>query len=884
VLLSVMVPGGSLQRLKRGFARLSTDQTQVPAAVGFALFDAPSHLLPRSGLVEVRLVSPLDGRPYALKRAIDVAEHWQAEDLETGWLAASGATDTAHWVHQHLDVPVDLPLPLLFRDVVSFSLPVTMAWLLEEDGLRERKLAEMLRTERYPAGLRWLNDVLAEARAEAQAIEAEFRLLEGRDALLGQFQERFESARLQAIQTADQATTLAADASRAETEAQRFAALQADLDELRNELQARTVRLARLEAEAEHWNHWQSVRDRAERAMDEHRADWQAYQDATAEIGRLESELAGADALRVELQAAAGEVLALQRERALLESQVAAVEAAETAAAELGEAVQHQQQLEQQIGANQERALRLELANRALQQALADSKRIELVLGGVERQITDLEQLGPQAAKLKRLQNELEDQQRRAREAARQVDHLRFLEAAVRAIGGHLDELRKGASVTERMTARAGAGGNGSGGAQDRTLAGHLRQAVDHQVEALDRQLKDWQAQIRDLADAPSRLNQLRSTVHQLEQEIGGVRQVEIKLSAAAALKQHRKHLRDRFEQLKKLIDAQLKEQKECSDAPARLSQLRQELSALNDPRAEREAQLRTAARKRDLEAALKQVQHKLVEGEDRQASLERRMQALATRREALAAQERKREEAHDGYCTYLAQQAVAELAASFHPQLEQALARLEAERSLQSQAESRQTALLAAIAEVQDAPVRAAALQARVADAQAHALEWKNRYQDAAEDLAAAQGNREELKRKERELSVRRRAYELLIGARGTMQETEKIIGTELRQALAVAAGAWLRYLAGDPEVDVAWRWGEAPVLVRGGAEHPLDELSPVMQACCALALRLALASDASRFGTLFLSDLGALQESEEFTDRLQRLEGFDQLLVSPA
>jgi hypothetical protein len=56
---------------------------------------------------------------------------------------------------------------------------------------------------------------------------------------------------------------------------------------------------------------------------------------------------------------------------------------------------------------------------------------------------------------------------------------------------------------------------------------------------------------------------------------------------------------------------------------------------------------------------------------------------------------------------------------------------------------------------------------------------------------------------------------------------------------------------------------------------------LPPRDQACCALALRLAVAADASRLGTVFIAGLQAVEDPEGLVDRLELLPEFDQFLL---
>ncbi|HEX6513277.1 MAG TPA: hypothetical protein VF157_13320, partial [Chloroflexota bacterium] len=349
-------------------------------------------------------------------------------------------------------------------------------------------------------------------------------------------------------------------------------------------------------------------------------------------------------------------------------------------------------------------------------------------------------------------------------------------------------------------------------------------------------------------------------------------------------LRQQRKYLSERSEQLKRLAETQLKEQRECSDAPARSSQLRKDVAALRDPRAHRHALLQTAARKQAVEGELRQVQRNLSQAEKRRDELAQRVADLTACQETLGIQRRRTEETHEAYCMYRAQQAIADLAANADPELAAASSELEVQNRLQEQAEARATALAASIRPLEDAPARAAALRARMEEAETRAADWKERYQVAADELAAGEQNRIELGKAQAALTLHQRAHALLVASPATFEEAEGRLATRLRNELARAATERLHFLLDDEEAAFAWQQGQAPALVKAGATRQLDELGPLERYCCALAWRLALAADSSRFGAVFVSGLGPLQQSEPIIRKLQRLPFLDQLVVTSA
>lgn len=881
MLHSVTVPGAEQIDFGHGLINLWPGREGIPTALAFAVFDRTSRRLPPSGFVEVELDGPLDGRRYIARRALDMPDHWQVADVESGWLAARNAGETRQWLGGAFQLSEEVSLETLFANYLTISVPVSVAWLLEDAARREAKLREWFRMQGYADGVRWLGGVHTQANLERADVQSRVSHCEGRDGLFDDLRRAFDAGRRGSLASLDRVTELQRELDEARIGQDQLNGLEQELQDVDEDLGRRHQAMAVLEAQLERWRHWQSVHERARRSMQEHHAEWQEYQDACVEVSKLAGELSGIESVRGELQTASATALTLQREEVIVEEQMTAVRRAETAAGELADRVEQQRQLEQQLNGAQERAQRLDIVGRALQQAIAEAKRTEVLLADADHQLAEVEQLSPYVGRIKKLRDELKEQERLLREASRQVDHLRFLEPTLKAISGHLDDLRKGASASQRLTVKTAAVGNGASDANERIVAGHLREAIENQVVALERELRDWQIQARELAGAPMKFNQLRATIHQLEQELETARGVEVKLGAMPALKQHRKYLAEHLDELKKTIDARSKEHHECADAPARVSQLRQDLSSLRDPRSQQQVLLRTAARKNALESELRQLRHRKAQAEDRQQALEEQLIALQQVRETLRAQEIRRDRAHDGYCAYVAQQAIVELSSSSEAEVESVSSSLENERHAEQQADVRKTALLASIEPLKGAPERVLTLSARVEEAEQRAGDWKERYQVSAEAFDAAEANRAELQRRRSELATRQRALALLESAQSAVDQARVALGTRLRQQTAHAATPLLRCLTGDDQLELGWAWAEAPTLVRAGASRSLAELDPLDQAYCALALRLALAADASRFRTVFISDLGPLDRLEEFRRRLSRTPEFDQILL---
>ncbi|MBV9120277.1 MAG: hypothetical protein JOZ39_06175 [Chloroflexi bacterium] len=850
---------------------------QVAAAVGYALFDAGSGVLGRSGEVAVDWTAPLDGRRYIVRRAVDVPEHWQVQDAETGWTAASGSIECGRWQRRILSVPEEWSLADLFTRVVAFSLPVTLAWLEEGGGQRDREFARMLRLDGYREAGRAVDREIEAARAVSTGLrEAEQRLI----ALDSQFERRLEGARIareRELASAARCAELRQQLDREQARVGRLSSLEAELAATDQEGRAALQMLAVLDSRAAAAAGWQATKQRAAALAAEHEPHWSAYEQASAAVARFESQLAGSDAIRSELTAAQAAVLALQREQGVLEQRREGIRQAEEAAAELTAQVNQQQVLQNELSVGQERAIRLELVNRALQLALAESKRLEVLLAETDRQITELEPLSQQPQRLRAIEEQLEQAQSQLREANRRSEQAHVIEAAMRSIGASLDDLRKGTAVTGRL-ALSGSG-NGAGAGEERG-AGHLREAVDHQIEALERQIREWQAQLRDLSPAAQQVNQLRSAIHQIEQELAAGRKQEVRLGALPALRQHAKNLRDRLDQLKQSSAGLIKEQQECADTARRLPQLRKDLTMLNDPRAAQLGWRHVVAAKDEVDAELRRVAHELADRSQRQQHLEREVEALTSVEHDLAEARNRAAASHQGYCTHLAQRAIVELAAGASQEFDGLAAEIEHQRGLLADAQRRQTSQRSELSELARAPAEVAACAARLDEAEAHRTLCQELAAQADQELAGVQANRAELQAARAELAADERATELMMQVGRGVREIEAAMGAHLRGEVAALGSAILSVLMPGPEARMSWRWGEPPELSSGGSARSLQSLSAADQVRFILALRLAVVAQACRLGSAIVGGAETLRDRSG----LDALPGFDQLLLLSA
>ncbi|MDE3076028.1 MAG: hypothetical protein KGJ86_11420, partial [Chloroflexota bacterium] len=608
LLASLSVGEAAPVTIEAGVVRLGPEAKLLPAAAGFALFDVDSPVLPRSAQVTLEFASTLDGRTYRAQRARGKPGQWTIHDRASGYLAASGRDQVLDWLRRAFRVRDGLALPRLFSDLVCFSLPVTLSLLMDEPAIRERKMAPLFRLERYPPALRQIDDVIGRLRDRRQEVAAEAKLLQGQASWSDPFRQRLQAARDAQAGLRQRADDLRRQLQAASEWRERRRSLTAELEAARQGIESRKRALAGLEAEAAHAGRKTEQLEQAQARLVELEAGRRAFEEADRQIKAASSALARRAAQREQLNAATNGLAAAQGTVAALEEQLAGMKEAIELAKSMQELVGRQESLEVQLAEAQERAMRLQAANRGMQDLLTELKRTEVLAGEVERQLQELGRSNVRAQRVHDMEQEMGALEAKLRDAVRQADELELVQGAARATSGKLQELRKAAAMTDRAALRVASTGAG----EDRTVVGHLRDAIDQQLATLDTQVQAWERRAHDLSSAPMAANQLRASILKLQDELSEAREAERQLSTARALRQQQRHFSDRLDELKQAIAAFAREQQTCREAPGQVANLRHDLAAMGDPRAERRALERAAGRKEAVEAELRIARRRL--------------------------------------------------------------------------------------------------------------------------------------------------------------------------------------------------------------------------------------------------------------------------------
>ncbi|HUZ76370.1 MAG TPA: hypothetical protein VMV93_02180 [Chloroflexota bacterium] len=876
ILTGCSIAGEPMVALDRGLSQLGDSGAMLATAVHFALFGGTVAAPGQGGLATLAVRSSLDGREYLVTRLREQPRDWNVQDVETGCRAATGEELAREWLATHLELAADLDLSDLFEAALTFSIPASLAWLADEPAVREHKFTPLLCLTRFPAAAQQVREALtlAEQRTHSLSTRRE-RAAGGVDARQG---AREEVARLQAEEQELQARLLAVlQAADIAAEHQRQAAeLAAILSDTRAQAGAQRLRQAALEAEIPRLQESADRLAQAQASLAQSEGPAAAHAAATEAADRARSGLAGLQQLQLQHgQAAANAALAQATARAA-EAELLRARAAKADAKALQEHVTRQDTLERRLAAATEKALRLPLIGQALDAQLTDSKRVEAQAEELERQLDELKHFAAQADRAAGLEAELLGLDDNLHDAIRQQLQGGMVEQAISAAVQRVERLRRMAGAGE-----ASAADTESPRAQGPGSAARLREVILEEIASLDTQIQSSNRQLRDLSTAPVLVGQIQAKRRRLQEELKATHDAALKAAAARVLRRLRTQLAERLKESKASLAELSRAQQECAAGPAEAADLRRELLALGDPRAELRLLERLSAREPELESELRSARRALDEALKSQHKLEARLAEMPALEAALAEAEAGRREHEAGYVARIGQLAIVDALAGAPTELAQAEAELEALRATLAGLDDRAANLAGRAAE------EAAAADA---DTAADVAAVKSRLAAIGESLGAAEAAQAALVAAEQEVTSLQveeahltRATGLLEATSAMLQQVQRDMGGHLRGRISATATHLLGQLLPDRSLVVRWREDDAALVWR--QDQPVDvvRLPPVEQLCCVLAFRLALVRSLCNARFTLLTHWGISARRGSIASQLARLTDFSQFLVLP-
>lgn len=930
------------------------------------------------GTVTVAFISSLDDREYHVFRRCGSSPTWYVHDPELGARVVEQHTDVVDFLRRHMRIETNIALDDLFNDAIGIPQGTFTADFLLTPTNRKKKFDILLQVEEYRKAFDNLAPTRAYLQDQRRLTDKRIDDLTRETDQLDGWREQLATGRARERALVADLDRLQREAAEAEATREALRRRQDDVTRLEGAARvaeaayaAADARLRDAAAQLDEARDAQAICEAARPGSDAHRAaqaQLAAARERQAERDDLVRERADA-ALRLE-----GETRDLANARVRLRE----AEAAAERVVALAPHVAHQAEL----GLARERAnvelQRLEALRRDLARVERERARLDSDLAASERQIAALEALRPEAELLEqRSQRVRMLQDQRAQAAARalrlraiaadQAEATAQREKAVKQEAKHGENVRKiranaalaeEAPALEEAHARASteirriearqdqlrASRTQSGGgdcpflgepclniqrkglpnlnayfdrliaqddqlllplraqlaesaehlAQARTVRGYFDRLPEYEEkhqEALDL-LRDCDERLVRLAEERAELDAFLRAAP-AEAEIAAA-QAELKrsddadkrLRALEPLRAERARLSASRESL--LRDAtQINEQAAAlASVPAALAQIEADLAALGDPRGQSAAAEQLARERTERAAIVDQLACAVTSGQAQVAALDERLRPFAGLDAELRALHEQAERTASDHTRFLQhQQTAAKL-----PERQRAHEAAAAEATTAAHARDTAAAAHARARADFDPDALTAAIQRADAlgaergratadlrhtqDGCLHLQGEITRVEALLDDLRAERAERDTLDDLER----------MLQQFRETIREAGPSIMKALLRQISVEANRIFGDIMGDRSAQLAWESDYEIVLRRDGKERSFAQLSGGEQMSAALAMRLALLHSLTRLDIAFFDEPTQNMDGERrgnLAEQIRRVRGFDQLLV---
>ncbi|KXK02130.1 MAG: putative DNA double-strand break repair Rad50 ATPase [Acidobacteria bacterium OLB17] len=827
-------------------------KTTIIEAVAWVMFDMLDYTKEqfvrrgeKKGSVLAAFISSLDEREYEVFR--DSGSAYFARDPRTGAVIANKKEEVRRFVWLHLGLDQGTDLESLFRQAIGVPQGTFTAVFLSTAAARKAIFDRLLKVDEY-------------RDAAAKLLETS-RFVEHRIADIREQVARAEGELARAENVAAERETLLAEAKEA---VEKIARLKLDLDAAKREFEATDkehTRLVELQAAAlasenacekaeltaTNARELLSAAEKAAALVDASREGSMKYQEAMAEIKRLEKMRLERDSIQTERNAVDTQLAAAEAEQRSIREQLARAETAAAEAKELLPKAAEQESIEKEIAAIRER--------------IASAKALEAERSAIEGQLAGLrEQFKLNAAAIKANSDKA-------------------------AVAGELIELEKRSG--ELITSLAGL------------------QASLERDERFQREIKNGLCPILsqkclNLAPGETLESFVTSQFSTLKQQIGELtsernavterlalaREGREAAAEAALLKRRNDEIKTEGEKLRERSDALSGNLAEAAELPRELESLESRLTVLADARGRLRVLEAQAGERDGLKKRSDSVDKKLAEFQQKQTELTARIEPFSAVDSGLAGALASRDANSQAHLAFLANERVA---AELEPRRDAAQ---KAEASLEAALQNAKDAVAARdmaassfdAARFENARALVASLD------RSHAAE-SARHGAISERLKALDLEIEKFAglRESRTLGLAERerldAVSKTTGfIRDTLKEAAPQIARNYVRHVAVEANGLFREITGNVERTLKWNDDYSVSVEEDTYERPFVSLSGGEQMSAALAVRLALLKQLTEIRIAFFDEPTTNMDEirrENLASAIRSVTNFDQLFV---
>ena len=810
-------------------------KTTILEAIGFALFDHLPYTQAdfvregqKSARVTVDFLSGWDERTYQVVRQCGSSNAYTVFDPELSLKICEGKADVSQFLRQHLGIDAATDLADLFSNAVGVPQGSFTAAFLDIPSRRKSIFDPLLRVAEYARAYEKLRDplrLLEQQRNEQEVIisglKGELTRLPSASAQAQELTDHIRNAEQQYCSL--QAALATAEAEKQSLEAQRETLLtlqrrwqlqQQELEKHKQKLEAAQVRL--------------SEAQEALISTEANQAGHEIYQHALEQQQSLHQRLRQRRDLQEKRAVIDKQLTRAQTQKSAQEKMLAEIATAETTAAALTAAVAEQESLEAKLRVAQRQADQLQAAHTQVKQEHAAmdkaTERLRVLLEKVD-QAQDIEaSLGPVQVRIEALTQQMAAGQAKAAQLQAELE-------TVKEQGQRLADMQTAICPT----------------CEQPLSAAHRNQLIARLRATWGALNEKCQAAKETIEQAATEREQARTTLTQQAQTLRSLPRQDAVQPAETELAD----LRGRLAQAENLVAS-------LEEAPNRVQQLSNSLTALGDPRRRRDVAQAQAAKRPQVEEALQQQREEVTQQRAQRNALDARLDAFATIDEEAARLTATLEEFQGADDLYRRNQ---DAAAAF-PKRQQEVS--EAEHAWQSAQDicTATQAELAASTQVFDQKRFHKTLE-QEQEIRRQSVQLETKLSHWREELARVQEEIGQLQTKAQQLntsqSLHKRLteqYKLLQFLRTLLRDAGPLVTKALVQQISYTANQRFGEIMEEYTRTLHWQEDYGITLEVDGRQRAFAQLSGGEQMAAALAIRLAILQEMSDITIAFFDE----------------------------
>ena len=838
-------------------------KTTILEAIGFALFDHLPYTQAdfvregqKSARVTLDFLSSSDERTYQVVRQCGSSNAYTVFDPELSLKICEGKADVSQFLRQHLGIDADTDLADLFSNAVGVPQGSCTAAFLDIPSRRKSIFDPLLRVAEYGRAYERLRDplrLLEQQRNEQEVLSSglkgELTRLPSASAQAKDLTARISNAEQECRSLQAALATAEAEKQSLETQRETLLTLQRSAAVQQQELEKHKQKLAAAQVRL-------SEAQDALTSTEANQAGHEIYQHALQAQQSLHQRLRQRRQLQEQQAAIDKQLTQAQTKKNAQEKLLAELATAETTAAALTAAVAKQESLEAELRAAQRQADQLQAAHVRVKQehsAMAKATERLRVLKENVAQAQDIEaSLGPVQVRIEALTQEMVAGQAKAAQ-------LQAERETVKEQGQRLADMQTAICPT----------------CEQPLSAAHRNQLIARLRATWGALNEKCQAAQETIEQAATERVQAHTTLSQQAQTLRSLPRQDAVESAETELAD----LRDRLTQAENLAAS-------LEEAPNRVQQLSNSLTALDDPRRRRDVAQSQASKRPQVEEALQLLREEVTQQRAQRNAFDARLQAFATIDEEAAQLTATLEEFQGADDLYRRNQ---DTAAAF-PKRQQDVSEAEhAWQSAQDICAATQAELAASTQAFDEERFQKTLAQEQELRRQSVQLEtnlshWREALDRSQEEIGQLQTKQKQLNTSQSLHKRLTEQYKLLQFLRTLLRDAGPLVTKALVQQISYTANQRFGEIMEEYTRTLHWQEDYGITLEVDGRQRAFAQLSGGEQMAAALAIRLAILQEMSDITIAFFDEPTTnLDDTRRSSLARQILEirGFQQLFI---